>query len=129
MASMAVRSSQRSPVTRTTGSSFLLPVIGATTALAVSGPMATIGLRPSVRPFRAKRTTWASLQTPSSGTTASGTSADPSVLSQNNNYGDSAVRCSKASNRGDARRQPSIPDQTWAKPDKVGEADKIAMTI
>ena len=34
----------------------------------------------------------------------------------------------KRLNRGDARRQPSIPDKTWAKPAKVGAADKIAMT-
>lgn len=51
-----------------------------------------------------------------------------SVLSQNNNYGVSVVRCSEASNRGDARHQPGIPDKIWAKPETVGEADKIEMT-
>ena len=35
----------------------------------------------------------------------------------------------KRQNRGDERRQPGIPDQTWAKPEKVGESDKIAMTF
>ena len=57
-----------------------------------------------------------------------GITADLFVLSQTINKGGSAVRCSEASNRGDARRQPGIPDKTWAKPAKVGEADKIANT-
>lgn len=34
----------------------------------------------------------------------------------------------KRQNRGDARRQPSIPDKTRAKSVKVGSADKIAKT-
>ena len=34
----------------------------------------------------------------------------------------------KRQNRGDARRQPRIPDKLWAKPEKVGEAAIIAKT-
>ena len=131
MASTVTRFSQRSPDIRINGYSFLLPVIGAAAICTRSGLTATLGLRPSIRAVRAARTAWASIQAQatSAGAAPSGATAYPSVLSQNNNKGGSAVRCSEASNRGDTRRQPHIPDKTWAKPEKVGEADKIAMTI
>ena len=128
MASTVAKSSQRSPVTRIIGYSFLLPVIGTTTAFTMSDPTAIIGHRPSIRTIRAARTAWTSIQAATAGTSTTGISADLSVLSQNKNKGGSADRCSEASNRGEARRQPRIPDKTWAKPEKIDEADKIAMT-
>ena len=85
MASTVTRSSQRSPVTRIIGSSFLLPVIGKPTVCTVSGLAAIIGLRPSI--IRATRTTCTSIQTASAGATTAGTSATLSVPFQNKNKG------------------------------------------
>ena len=87
MESMVSKSSQRSPVIQIIGSSFLLPVYGATTICTMPSPTATIGLRPSIRTVRTTRTTCASIQAASAGTTTSGTSANPSVPSQNNKKG------------------------------------------
>ena len=109
MASKVTRFSQRSPVIRTIGSSFLLLVIGAATLLPVSESAATIGLRPSIWAIRTARSTCASIQAASTVSATTGTTANLSVLSQNKNKGGSAVRCSEESNRGDARRQPNIP--------------------
>ena len=54
-----------------------------------------------------KKIRWSSSQESiASGTTTTGTAAFPFVPSQNK--GGSAVRCSEASNCGDARRQPCI---------------------
>ena len=83
MASTVTRFSQRSLVTQIIGYSFLLPVVGATTICTVSGPTAAIGLRPSIWSVRATRAAWASIQAASAGTAATGTTADPSVPSQN----------------------------------------------
>ena len=91
MASMVTRSSQRSLVTLIIGYSFLLPVIGAATSLTMSGPTATIGLRPSLRAIRAARTSSASFQATSTGTTTTGTTAYPSVPSQNKKYDGSVL--------------------------------------
>ena len=111
MESTVTRSSQKSPDIRTIGSSFLLPVIGTTTTLTWSDPSVTIGHRPSIRTIRATRTFGSSIHPAPARSTTAGLSAFLSVLSQNKNKGGSAVRCSEASNRGDARRQPSIPDK------------------
>ena len=59
---------------------------------------------------------------------AAGSSANPFVLSQNKLRAALPSAVAKRQNRGDARRQPRIPDKTWAKPEKIDEADKIAMT-
>ena len=83
MASKVTRFSQRSPVTRITGYSFLLPVVDTTTTLTLSDPTAPIGHRPSKRTTRTTRTAWASIQATSSGTTATGMTAGQFVLSQN----------------------------------------------
>ena len=85
MESKVTRFSQRSPVTLIIGYSFLLPVHGIATVWTMSGPEATIGLRPSIRAIRTKRTTCTSVQATSAGTLASGVTAGLSVLSQNNN--------------------------------------------
>ena len=122
MESTVTRSSQKSPDIRTIGSSFLLPVIGTTTTLTWSESSVTIGHHPSIRTIRATRTLCSSIHPAPASSTTAGMPAFLSVLSQNKNKGGSAVRCSVASNRGDARRQPNIPDQTWAKPEKVGES-------
>ena len=103
MASRVTRFSQRSPDIRIIGSSFLLPGYGAATSCPVSGPAAAIGLRPSsvrsIRTIRAARSTWNSVHTTptAAGGTAPGTTAVPSVLSQNKIKDGSAVRCSEAS--------------------------------
>ena len=83
MASTVIRFSQRSPVTRIIGYSFLLPVVGTTTTLTLPDPTDPIGHRPSIRTTRTARTAWASIQATSAGTTATGITADPFVLSQN----------------------------------------------
>ena len=42
--------------------------------------------------------------------------------------GGSAVRCSEALKPWGCKASAQHPRQTWAKPEKVGEADRIAMT-
>ena len=92
----------------------------------MSGLAATIGLRPSVRTIRSARTACASIQAASTGASAaSGPTADLSVLSQNKKKGGSAVRCSDASNCGDARRQPSIPDKPGRSPQRSAKPTKL----
>ena len=83
MASTVTRSSQKSPVTRIIGYSFLLPVIGTATTLTMLDPTAIIGHRPFLRTVRTTRSACPSIQAASAITTPSGLTADPSVLSQN----------------------------------------------
>ena len=97
MASTVTRFSQRSPVTRIIGYSFLLPVIGATATFTLSDCTASIGHRPSVRIIRATRTMCTSIQASSAGAATFGISAPLFVLSQNKNKVGSAVRYSEAS--------------------------------
>ena len=78
----------------------------------MSGSTATIGRRPSIRAVRAMRTTWTSVQAIYTGTAAVGTAAGLFVPFQNNKKRvalPSAV--AKRQNRGDARRQPGIPNK------------------
>ena len=128
MASTVTRFSQRSPVTRIIGYSFLLPVIGATATFTLSDCTASIGHRPSVRTIRATRTMCTSIQASSAGAATSGISAPLFVLSQNKNKVGSAVRCSEVSKPWGCKASARHPRQTLAKPETVGEADKNAMT-
>ena len=88
MASTVAKSSQRSPVTRISGSSFLLPVIGTKADLKMSDPKANIGHRPSVREIFCiciTPTKCCSIRATSAGSVFSGITAYPSVPSQNKN--------------------------------------------
>ena len=117
MASTVTRFSQRSPVTQINGYFFLLPVIGTETVWAVSGPTAPIGLRPLIR--GTARTARSSFQAAYPGKATTGTTADPSVSSQNKKQGGSAVRCSEASKSWGCKASAQHPRQN------LGEADII----
>lgn len=84
MESMVTRSSQRSPVIRTIGYSFLLPVAGAVPISALSVPAATTGLRLSIRAARTSLGTSTSIPTMSAGTATTVATGSPFVQFQNN---------------------------------------------
>ena len=121
MASTVKRFSQRNPVTRIIGYFFLLPVFGATTALALSDPTDAIGHRPSIRAIRATRTAVTSIQAVSAGTTTADSTAYLSVLSQNKLR---VALPSAVAKRQTVGMQGVSPDPRQ----NLGEADKIAMT-